>query len=429
MHTSLTARSLVARGTLALALASLAACAPQRPAPGALTPVAARATNQARAADLAALDVWESHRVSLMRNDGADLSARGVALARAGAWLAFAREAYVARPLSRDADDALAEARALMAPFDESRAALPSRGALAARADRLSPDNWAEVDRLASAPASVADVSALAAAEIELVRAARPVAALAPGVMLAGGAREAAGSAVQLPSTISETSVSALSCPAVQHIARAAVLLAEADVVQQSEARQLGEIARLQQDERLRARRLHFAVRSDAVGMPSAALLSGVAGALRAHPELSLVIEGHADPRGGDDENRTLSGRRATTVRDILADSGVADERMLVRQFGESRRAAAGSTVVDYARDRRVQLRFVLPDGEELPIAEDSALDLQIERIVKRSAAVHRAAVHRAAERRAKGWTPRVRRSVPEPVQDGPPVAPERMPR
>jgi outer membrane protein OmpA-like peptidoglycan-associated protein len=394
MHTSLTARSLAARGTLALArvlaLASLAACAPQRPAPGALTPAAARATNQTRAADLAALDVWESHRVSLMRNDGADLSARGVALARAGAWLAFAREAYAARPLSRDADDALAEARALMAPFDESRAVATSRGTLAARADRLSPDNWAEVDRLASAPASVADVSALAAAEIELVRAARPAAALPFGVMLAGGAREAAGSAMQLPSTISETSVSALSCPAVEHIARAAVLLAEADVVQQSEARQLGEIARLQQDERLRARRLHFAVRSDAVGMPSAALLSGVAGALRAHPELSLVIEGHADPRGGDDENRTLSGKRAATVRDILADSGVADERMLVRQFGESRRAAAGSSAVDYARDRRVQLRFVLPDGEELPITEDAALDLQIERIVKRSAAARR---------------------------------------
>jgi hypothetical protein len=45
---------------------------------------------------------------------------------------------------------------------------------------------------------------------------------------------------------------------------------------------------------------------------------------------------------------------------------------------------------VDYARDRRVQLRFVLPDGEELPITEDAGLDLQIERIVKRSAAARR---------------------------------------
>jgi outer membrane protein OmpA-like peptidoglycan-associated protein len=124
--------------------------------------------------------------------------------------------------------------------------------------------------------------------------------------------------------------------------------------------------------------------------MPSAALLSGVTGALRAHPELGLVIEGYADPRGGTDDNRELSGRRAIMVRDILADSGVTDERMLVRQFGESRRAASGTTVVDYARDRRVRLAFVLPDGEELPITDDSALDLQIERVVTRSAAVRR---------------------------------------
>jgi outer membrane protein OmpA-like peptidoglycan-associated protein len=392
MNTPLTARSLAAFGALALTV-TLAACAPQRPAPGALAPVAARGSNQSRAADLAALDAWEAHRVSLLRNDGADLPGRGVALARAGAWLVFAREAYVARPASRDADDALAEARALMAPFDGTHAAGAQRGLLAAGADHISPDNWAEVERLASKPGSVADASALAEAEIELVRAtARPAQPLAPGVMLAGGAREAVGSAVRLPGTISDSSVSALSCVAVQHVARAVTLLAEADLVQQGEARQLGEIARLQEDERVRARRVHFAVRSDAVGMPSAALLSGVAGALKAHPELSLAIEGYADPRGGDDANRELSGRRATTVRDILADSGVADDRMLVRQFGASRRASTGTTVLDYARDRRVQLRFVLPNGEELPISEDAALDLQIERVVKRSAAMWRRA-------------------------------------
>ncbi|NUP54257.1 MAG: OmpA family protein, partial [Gemmatimonadaceae bacterium] len=254
---------------------------------------------------------------------------------------------------------------------------------------RTSPDNWAEVDRLASAPAVVTDPSALAAAEIELVRAtARPVQLLSPTVMLAGGARDASGSAVQLPAAISESSSSTLSCVAVEHVARASMLLAEADLAQQTEVRALSEVARLQEDARVRARQVHFAVRSDVVGMPSAALLSGVAGALKAHPELSLAIEGHADPRGGSDANRELSGRRAVMVRDILADSGVTDERMLVRQFGDSRRVGAGSTVLDYARDRRVQLKFVLPNGDELPIVEDVALDLQIERVVKRSARV-----------------------------------------
>lgn len=367
------------------------ACAPHRPMSGTLAPVSARGTNEVRAADLAAIDAVELHRVSLLRNDGADLAVRAVALARAGAWIVYAREAYVAHPHTRGADDALAEARALMAPFDGVRMAPATRSALATSADRLSPDNWAEVERLASRPESVADAVSLADAEIELVRAsANPALLIAPAVMLAGTPRDSLSSAVRLPSVISETSTSALSCPAVKHLARAIALLGEADIVQQGETRALAEVNRLQQDERVRARSLHFAVRSDAVGMPSAALLNGVAGALRSHPELSLVIEGHADPRGGDGDNRDLSGRRAVMVRDILSDSGVTDDRMLVRQFGARRRVGVGTTVVDYARDRRVQLKFVLPNGEELAITDNSALDLQIERVVKRSAAVRR---------------------------------------
>ena len=402
-----------------IAALAVVACAPHRPAPGALAPLSARTTNEMRAADLSAIDAWEARRVALLRNDGADLPARSVALARAGAWIAFAREAYAVRPQASEADEALAEARKLMAPFEQASDVPVARSALAAGADRLSPDNWAEVDRLASKPESVADAASLAEAEIELVRAsARPARRLAPGVMLAGTSRDALSSAVALPATISASSASPLACPAVKHIARAVALLGEADVVQQGEARQRATIGKLQQDERVRARLLHFAVKSDAVGMPSAALLSGVAGALRAHPELSLVIEGHADPRGGDDDNRSLSGRRAVMVRDILADSGVTDERMLVRLFGESRRAAAGTSVVDYARDRRVQLKFVLPDGEELPIVDDSALDLQIERVVKRSSAV----------RRRMGWTPNVRRSIRARTGDDSPRAP-RTPR
>jgi outer membrane protein OmpA-like peptidoglycan-associated protein len=378
------------RHALIFAALALTACAPQRPAPGALAPVERRGTNEARAADLAAIDAWEARRVALVRNDGPDLAARTVALARAGAWIVFAREAYQARPTTSDADDALAEARKLMAPFAPDASATAGRGALAAGADRLSPDNWAEVERLASKPEVVADVASLAEAEIELVRATQRPRMLEPTVILAGGPRDSLSSAVALPAAISESSVSALSCPAVQHLARAVALLGEADVVLQGEARQVAAVDKLQQDERVRARRLHFAVKSDAVGMPSAALLAGVAGALKSHAELSLVIEGHADPRGGDDDNRALSGRRAAMVREILADSGVTEDRMLVRQFGETRRAAAGSSAVDYARDRRVVLKFVLPDGEELPIAEDTALDLQVERVVKRSATVRR---------------------------------------
>ena len=385
-----------------LAAIATTACAPYRPVSGALAPVADRGSNAARAADLAAIDQWEARRLALLRNDGADLPTRSVALARAGGWIAFAREAYVARPGTREADDALAEAGKLMLPFENAGALAGGRSVLAAGADRLSPDNWAEVGRLASKPESVGDVASLAEAEIELVRATARPPRLAPTVMLAGAPRGSISSAVVLPTDVSDVSVWAQSCTAVTHIARAVALLGQADLVQQVEARKVAAMDTLQQDDRLRDRRVHFAVKSDALGMPSAALLSGVAGALKAHPELSLVIEGHADPRGGDDDNRELSARRAGMVRAILADSGVTEDRMLVRQFGERRRAATGTTAVDYARDRRVVLKFVLPDGEELAITDGRTLDLQIERVVRRS----------AASRRRNSP---VRRLVPEP--------------
>ena len=362
-----------------------AACAPQRPAPGALAPVTARRTNESRQYDFAVIDAIEARRLSLLRNDGPDLPARSVALARAGAWLAFAREAYLLHPQTNEADDALAEASTLMAPYTREIDAPGPRSALAVAADRLSPDNWAEVGRLVSKPEVVADAASLAEAEIELVRAtALPLAPPTSSVVLAGASHDSIASAVVLPSVVSQTSVSPLACATGRHIARAMALLVEADMVQQGAAREHAAITALQTDDRVRQRQLHFAVKSDVVGMPSAALLNGVAGALKAHPELSLVIEGYADPRGTDDDNRMLSGRRATTVRDILADSGVTDERMLVRQFGKRNRAATGTTAVDYARDRRVRLKFVLPTGEELPIADEESVDLQIERVLKR---------------------------------------------
>lgn len=395
------------RVTLVIVLA-LVACAPQRPTPNELAPARARGTNEMRAADLAVIDAWEAHRLSLMRNDGPDLAARGVALARAGAWLVYARESYVAHPESSDADEALAQARALMARVEANGAGQLPAAALSADAERSSPESWARVRRLAAAPATVADPGRLAEAEIELVRAsARPERAVAPSVMLAGGVRGAASSAVVLPATISSTSTSSLTCRAAQHLARAATLLGEAEAAPVKDLPRPIERDAIAADTRLHTRYVHFGLRSALLSAASRLLLSGVASAMADHPELSIIIEAHSDPRGSAELNRHLSGSRGEAVRRVLADSGVADERMIVRLFGESRRVSAAPTPEQYARDRRAQLLFLLPDGTELPLAEDGASDLQIERVVG----------GRSPRRRAttSGWMPNVRRRIPAP--------------
>jgi hypothetical protein len=46
--------------------------------------------------------------------------------------------------------------------------------------------------------------------------------------------------------------------------------------------------------------------------------------------------------------------------------------------LGATQRNASGNTLLDYARNRRVQLKFVLSDGSELPVT-DEMVDLQIE--------------------------------------------------
>jgi peptidoglycan-associated lipoprotein len=307
--------------TVAL-LMVVTACAPMRPSPGDLAPAQMRVTNENLAADLATIDAWERRRVSLLRNDGADLATRTVVLARAGEWLVFAREAYVAQPRAHEADEALAEARRLI-------------------------ESLSDVTYAAS---SQAVPSAL--------------------VTLAG------------KSTIA---------PAI------APVIAPADEL------------------RANARTVHFGLASDVLHEPSAALLDGVAGAMRQHPEVSLVIEGHADPRGADTSNLWLSGRRAQGVRELLVGKGVDGNRVLVRMFGARRRDGTGTSAIDYARDRRVQLRFVLADGTELPAMQDAS-DLQIESQKLWSGALR----------------PGLRRYVPEPgstdVPPPEPVVPTKAP-
>jgi outer membrane protein OmpA-like peptidoglycan-associated protein len=352
--------------TLAL-LMVVTGCAPVRPAPGALAPVHARISNEVAAADLATIDAWERRRVTLLRNDGADVATRTIVLARAGAWLVFAREAYVAHPRSQDADDALAEARRLMESLSNGAAGAPmstAPTALLASAQTQNPELWERLREQENAPAGVTHVTRLADAEIELVRA-------------ASARTIATSSLVVLPTAVTSISVSKLACAQGLHVARAEQLLRSADEPLVA----LAGAPRPTTPEALRraARTVHFALGSDVLGEPSAALLVGVADAMRDHSELTLVIEGHADPRGQDEGNLLLSGRRADGVRERLIGAGVDQNRVMVRMFGARQRSAAGTTALDYARDRRVQLKFVLPDGSELPVTEET-LDLQIER-------------------------------------------------
>jgi peptidoglycan-associated lipoprotein len=69
-----------------------------------------------------------------------------------------------------------------------------------------------------------------------------------------------------------------------------------------------------------------------------------------------LLLVGHADPRGEEDYNMALGGRRAESVRGALDSLGVEKSRMDVSSRGELE--ATGSEESGYAKDRRVDIKL-----------------------------------------------------------------------
>src|SRR6266513_3134749 len=84
--------------------------------------------------------------------------------------------------------------------------------------------------------------------------------------------------------------------------------------------------------------------------------LAKISGIVLAHPGLSLQIEGHTDSIGGDDFNQQLSERRADSVRDFLAEQGVAGSSITARGFGKNQPVATNDTAEGRQRNRRVEL-------------------------------------------------------------------------
>ncbi len=103
--------------------------------------------------------------------------------------------------------------------------------------------------------------------------------------------------------------------------------------------------------------------------------LAKISGILLAHKGLTLQIEGHTDSVGSDDFNQQLSERRSDSVRDFLAEEGVATSAMSARGFGKTQPVASNETAEGRQRNRRVEL-VVNGDaiGKTAPAAVSSAV-------------------------------------------------------
>jgi len=99
---------------------------------------------------------------------------------------------------------------------------------------------------------------------------------------------------------------------------------------------------------------------------------------LKEYPTIMITLQGHTDPRASDAYNLELGFRRSRSVRNYLMRQGIASERMTVRSLGEAQRTSQDSQIIDYARDRRVEIEFA--DVRDVEIRfESQQEDLQVE--------------------------------------------------
>lgn len=87
-------------------------------------------------------------------------------------------------------------------------------------------------------------------------------------------------------------------------------------------------------------------------------VMSRKAAALRANPNVTLRIEGHADERGSVEYNLALSLRRANAVREYLTGAGLEAGRFEVAAFGEEQPLETAQTEEAYARNRRAAFQI-----------------------------------------------------------------------
>ncbi len=116
-----------------------------------------------------------------------------------------------------------------------------------------------------------------------------------------------------------------------------------------------GLAAELQSKGRVVLHGILFDAGKDTVRPESITVLEALATAMKQTPG-TYVIEGHTDDRGGEAANRTLSEKRAASVKKWLVRKGLPDTSLRTEGFGMSRPAMSNTSEAGRAANRRVEV-------------------------------------------------------------------------
>jgi sortase system peptidoglycan-associated protein len=81
---------------------------------------------------------------------------------------------------------------------------------------------------------------------------------------------------------------------------------------------------------------------------------------IKPYPQIQIQIEGHADYRGSDIYNLTLSKKRIDNVRSEFIKAGIPNQRFQIHAYGERKASATQGDKEAYVFDRRVTINVTL---------------------------------------------------------------------
>lgn len=87
--------------------------------------------------------------------------------------------------------------------------------------------------------------------------------------------------------------------------------------------------------------------------------LDNVVQLMKENPEIKVMISGHTDSTGREEENRQLSARRAQSVVNYLVQKGIQANRLKYEGMGSSKPIAPNSTEAGRAKNRRTELKVI----------------------------------------------------------------------
>jgi peptidoglycan-associated lipoprotein len=101
---------------------------------------------------------------------------------------------------------------------------------------------------------------------------------------------------------------------------------------------------------------VHFAFDRAEVSTEEMTKIRELADYVKQTDGVTVMLEGHADPRGADGYNVGLSQRRVRAVHDALVGAGVPKDRIATAAVGARQPKCSQATEECYQADRRVEI-------------------------------------------------------------------------